>query len=93
MDPNPYGTFTAAKQAHAAAVTANENAPSDEATRKLEQCKRALDEADMLVAEAAANAECQSFKEEDIKLEEQVGNIWSRLLLPCLRFDACLDAG
>jgi hypothetical protein len=102
MDSNPFGTCKerkktakAAKEAYTAAVVAAEDTPSDEATRKEAECKRARDEANMLVkeAEAVANDMHEALKGRDIKLEEQVGDIPSRLLLPCARSHACVGAG
>ena len=102
MDSNPFATCKerkktaeAAKQAYTAAVIAAEDAPSDEATRKEAECKRAIDEANKLVeeAEAVANAMHEALKGRDIKLEEQVGDIRPRLLLPCALSHACVGAG
>jgi hypothetical protein len=98
MDSNPFATCKerrktaeAAKQAYTAAVIAAEDSPSDEATRKEEECQRAVDEANKLVAEAEAvvNAMHEALRGRDIKLEEQVGDIRSRLLPPCVLSHAC----
>ena len=102
MDSNPFATCKerrktaeTAKQAYTAAVIAAEDTPSDEATRKEAECKRAVDEANKLVeeAEAVANAMHEALKGRDIKLEEQVGDIRSRLPLPCALSHARVVAG
>ncbi len=108
MDSNPFGTCkerrktaAAAAKAYTAAVIDAEDTPSDEVTRKEEECKRVRDEAKKMLedAEAVANALPDALKGRDIKLEEQVVNIqlhlslFILLQLLCARCDACVGAG
>ena len=95
LDSNPFGTVRerqkAAKAAAAAvgaAAKAAQETPSDEAAQKEEECQRALDAANALVAEAQAAAESvqKELRGREVKLEEQVG-------VRALRPRACCDAG
>ncbi len=73
----------AAYAAYSAAVNAAEEFPSAETTRKERECRRLVDAANALVAEAQAAADvvqCE-MRGRDVKLEEQVGG----LLLAALR--------
>jgi hypothetical protein len=81
LDSNPFGTCKerkraakAAAAAWSAAVKAAEDFPSAEATRQEEECKRLLDAANALVAEAQAAADVVrgNLLGRDVKLEEQV---------------------
>jgi hypothetical protein len=90
LDSNPYGTCkerkkaaTAAAAAWNAAVKAAEDVPSAEATREEEECKRLLDAATALAAEAQAAADVVrgNLLGQDVKLEEQVA---LRALCSCL---------
>jgi hypothetical protein len=78
FDSNPLGTFTqrqraaeAAAAACSAAVKAAEDAPSAEATQKVEACQRAVYAANA-EAQAAADYVPQELWGQEIKLEEQV---------------------
>ena len=90
LDSNPFGTCKERKQAAkaaaaawSAAVKAAEDAPSAAATLQEEECKRVLDAANALVAEAQAAADVvqEKLRGQDVKLEEQVA--W-RALCSCV---------
>ena len=79
---NPLGTLKerqkaakAAAAAFGAAAKAAQETPSDEAVQKEQECQRAFDLANTLVAEAQAAAENvpKEVRGGEVKLEEQVG--------------------
>ena len=95
LDSNPLGTVRerqkaakAAAAAFGAAAKAAQETPSDEAVQKEQECQRAFDLANTLVAEAQAAAENvpKEVRGGEVKLEEQVGE-------RALRPRVCCDAG